>query len=98
FSLRLSESGSEVGIRVVVLQPAAASADGRADVILPGAAAAPGARETRWETDVHLFCRTGVCDPTLTFVPAGAVAGALSIAVPLGEGESVAIDRAVRSL
>ncbi|MFN2238784.1 MAG: hypothetical protein ABR524_05275 [Thermoanaerobaculia bacterium] len=98
FSLRLSESGSEVAIRVSVLQPAAAPADGRADVILPGAAAAPGARDTRWETDVHLFCRTGVCDPLLTFVPAGTVASSLSISVPLTEGQSVAIDRAVRSL
>lgn len=97
-TLRLAETGSRVRVRLLVTQAQSASPQPGADVILPGAASAPGARQTRWESDVHLFCRTGACNPRLTFVPARSDQEARSVTLPLDAGESLRVDRIVASL
>lgn len=97
FKLRLGGTGSEVSTRISSVTPEASSAVAGPDLILPGVAAAPGARGTRWETDVHLYCISGQCDPRLIFVPARTDLEPRSVVVPLSAAESLRLDRVVSS-
>ncbi|HUF17854.1 MAG TPA: hypothetical protein VMS12_07410 [Thermoanaerobaculia bacterium] len=92
-SLALSGSGDLHELRITRLRVAARERSTDSPLlVLPGVAAAPGARNTFFRSDLNLVCRKGSpCDVAVTFAIYGSSENSPAVDLTLRSGESVVL-------